>query len=253
MRSEADVRCELITPLLRKVAHSIYTVAAPDSSEGGSTFSSLLNVETKTEGRLHSPGAKPRVDYTLMGYVREKPIYCIPVEAKKAMITKDMSQLAQYMCTLGLKGEYLASNICIGFLMDEHHLRLAFAPFCLNDGLLLPIVLFSPVLKWHEDTSIRRGVCVAMCLLQQFSVKCVALTPSELEGLVGQGLKDGIIQEAKTLMKEPVSITPDSGVMFNFVRELEVLKLKVEVLEAHVAVPVFCSLCASPLKRRREF
>ena len=46
-------------PLLRNVAHSISTVAAPDSSEGGSTFSSLLNIETKTEDRLHSPGAKP--------------------------------------------------------------------------------------------------------------------------------------------------------------------------------------------------
>ena len=169
------------------------------------------------------------------------------------MVTKDMAQLAQYMCTLGSKGEYIASNIiCIGFLIDEHHLRVAFAPFCLNDGLLLPIVLFSPVLKWREDTSSCRGVCVGMCLLQQFSVKRVALTPNELEGLVGQGLKDGIIQEAKTLMKEPVSITPDSGVMFDFVRELEVLKLKVEILEARETVPGLCSLCASPLKRKRD-
>ena len=40
----------------------------------------------------------------------------IPVEAKKSMVTKDMSQLAQYMCTLGSKGEYLAkphSCVCI--------------------------------------------------------------------------------------------------------------------------------------------
>ena len=115
------------------------------------------------------------------------------VEVKKAMVTKDMAQLAQYMCALGSKGEYIASNMCIGFLLDEHHFRVAFAPFSLNDNLLLPIVLFSPVLKWREDNSICRGVCVAMCLLQRLWLKRVTVTPNDLEGLVGQGLKDGVI------------------------------------------------------------
>ena len=54
-------------------------------------------------------------------------------------------------------------------------------------------------------------------------------------------------------MKDPVSVTPDSGVMFDFVMELEVLRMKVEVLEARDTVPVLCSACATPLKRRREF
>ena len=73
VRSEAEVRCKLITPLLRKVAHSISTVSAPDGCEGGSIFSSILNIEPKTEERANFPGAKPRVDYTLMGYVHDKP------------------------------------------------------------------------------------------------------------------------------------------------------------------------------------
>ena len=72
------------------------------------------------------------------------------------MVTKDMAQLAQYMSMLGSKGEFVASNVCLGFLIDEHCYRVAFAPFMFSNGLLLPIVLFSPPLKWREYTSINR-------------------------------------------------------------------------------------------------
>ena len=140
-----------------------------------------MNIETRTEERLHSPGAKPKVDYTLIGYVKEKPVYCVPVEVKKAMVTKDMAQLVQYMCTLGSKGEYIASKMCIGFLLDEHHFRVAFAPFFLSDGLLLPVVLFSPVLKWREDTS-TVAVFVWRCVCY---IKLVTVTPNDLEGAEG--------------------------------------------------------------------
>jgi hypothetical protein len=68
-RSEAEVRYELITPLLRKVAHSVAIAGAPEGWEPGAVFSSVLNVERLTEERLNMRGAKPRVDYTLAGYI----------------------------------------------------------------------------------------------------------------------------------------------------------------------------------------
>ena len=57
VRSEAEVRCELIT---RRVADSMATLNAPEGFRGGS---SVLNLETKTELRPHLPGSKPKVDY----------------------------------------------------------------------------------------------------------------------------------------------------------------------------------------------
>ena len=37
-------------------------------------------------------------------------------------------------------------------------------------------LLLSPVLKWLDETTINRGVCVSMCLLQQLSIKRMAVT-----------------------------------------------------------------------------
>ena len=68
-KSEAEVRQELISPLLRRVAHCMSSVVAPEGWNGGPVYSSALNVETNTESRPRIPGAKPRVDYMLVGHV----------------------------------------------------------------------------------------------------------------------------------------------------------------------------------------
>ena len=67
-RSEAEVRHELVSPLLRRIAHCVSSMAAPEGWDEGIVYSSLLNVETSTEDRPHTPGPKPRVDYTLCGH-----------------------------------------------------------------------------------------------------------------------------------------------------------------------------------------
>ena len=56
----------------------------------------------------------------LCGGVGKKAVYCVQAERTA---TKDMAQLAQNMATLGGKREYMHTNICVGFLVDEHHSR----------------------------------------------------------------------------------------------------------------------------------
>ena len=68
VRSEAEVKHELFSPLLQRVAHALSSVTPPEGWEG-IVHSSTLHVETVMERRLHTPGAKPRVDYTLVGHV----------------------------------------------------------------------------------------------------------------------------------------------------------------------------------------
>ena len=142
-RSEAEVKHELIAPFLKRIAHAVSAVVAPSGWEGGSEFTSLLNVESKTEERRHTRGAKPRVDYTLCGHVGGEAVYGVPVEVKKNMTVKDMPQLAQYMATLGRSGKYTEENVCIGFLIDEFYVRVAFAPLSLPDHFQLCFLVIS--------------------------------------------------------------------------------------------------------------
>ena len=93
---EAEVRHELVSPLLQRVAHCVSSMAAPAGWDGGIVFSSIFNVEKNTEERRHTPGQKPRVDYTLCGHASGDLFYRIPFEVKKAMSLDDMAQLAQY-------------------------------------------------------------------------------------------------------------------------------------------------------------
>ena len=43
-----------------------------------------------------TPGAKPRVDYCLVGHMEGEVVYKVPVEAQKFMTTDDLGQLAHY-------------------------------------------------------------------------------------------------------------------------------------------------------------
>ena len=178
-KSEAEVRQELISPLLRRVAHCMSSVVAPEGWNGGPVYSSALNVETNTESRPRIPGAKPRVDYMLVGHDGSDVLYR---EAKKVIAKNDMSQLANY---LGGAGDFSGTNIGVGFLMDESVFRIAFSPLSC-DGLVLSVVFFSPAIKWREETTLNRGACVALCLLQKLAIKRVEVTSAALSECLGQ-------------------------------------------------------------------
>ena len=55
-------RSEVVSPLLRRLAHYVSSMAAPEGWEGGEVYSSLLNVESCTEDRAHTPG--PSLEWT---------------------------------------------------------------------------------------------------------------------------------------------------------------------------------------------
>ena len=60
--SETEIRHDLITPLLRRMAHSFSTLVPPEGCEG----------KVKTQENSHMPGEKTRVDYLLSGQVGKK-------------------------------------------------------------------------------------------------------------------------------------------------------------------------------------
>ena len=228
VRSEAEVRHELISPLLRRVAHSMSSVAPPEGWHEPA-FSSVLNVECATESCLHRRGAKPSVDYTLVGHCRGKLLYRVPVEVKKRMSMDDIGQLAQYMASLG----HPQNNMGVGYLIDESAFRVAFAPLSHN-GQLLPVVLFSPSIQWREDTTFHRGACISLCPLQQLSTPCVTYAADALSECLGSSCWTAVMEAAEAIAQETV---PSSypGVVHDFIAEVESLKLKVQQLQGEVA------------------
>ena len=165
--AEAEIRHELITPLLRRIAHSISTMDEPPGCAPGSTYSSALHFETKTQEWPHVPGVKPRVEYLLTGQKEGKVLYLIPVEVKRRNTLADMGLLAHYMSSLGKSRGLVEGNTCVAYLLDGSSVHFAFAPYTSKDGLYLPIVLVS---LRRTGTSIDTGTCVAMCLLQALSM-----------------------------------------------------------------------------------
>ena len=95
--SEAEICHYLLTPLLKKIAHA----------------------------------ASMMVDYTMTGFVENDPMYIIPVEAKKKITEKHISQLSQYMGTQ-VNGRYVG-GCTVGMLIDHSTVRLAFSPLATND------------------------------------------------------------------------------------------------------------------------
>ena len=78
---------------------------------------------------------------------------------------------------LGAQGEMKCG---VGLLIDEDSLRLTFSPLAC-DGLSLPVVVFTPLLKWREGTTINRGACVFLCMLQKFELASIDCTPDNIE------------------------------------------------------------------------
>ena len=159
-------------------------------------------------------------------------MYRVPVEAKKVIAKNDMSQLANYMGCLGGAGDFSGTNIGVGFLMDESVFRIAFSPLSCN-GLVLPVVFFSPAIKWREETTLNRGACMALCLLQKLAIKRVEVTSAALSECLGQAQWLAVKEAAETISQDPPPPT-DPGVLQDFFEVVEDLKHEIEGLKAEL-------------------
>ena len=95
--SESHLRKVLLTPLLQK---SVSMMKVPQSYSGGEEgYVTNILVEHVTESRKGVRGNKPSVDYTLTAFVNNdsrEPLFMIPVETKKEIVERDISQLVHY-------------------------------------------------------------------------------------------------------------------------------------------------------------
>ena len=101
-------------------------------------------MEVNTEER-ERPGQRPQVDYVMRAHAAGKLLYCVPVEAKKIMQPKDVSQLSVYQASL-TTGE----RVVLGILVDMEVIRLSFSMFMGDTGMPLPITLVSPTMNWRD-------------------------------------------------------------------------------------------------------
>ena len=232
-RSEADVRQELISPLLKRVAHSMSSFVAPYmeyNEESAAEYASSLIVECNTEIGLHEPGTKPAVDYCLVGRMGDEILYKVPVEAKKTITVYDMGQLASYMGSMGNVG---GGNTGIGFLVDETQMKFALAPFSLCDGPPLPIIFLSPSFTWRSGTTLKREACVAICLLQQVLIPRLEVTGEALSTCFDPERWLAIKETADRVALEPPP-RDDIGVPHDYMKELESLKREVKELKKEI-------------------
>ena len=101
-RSKAEVCYQLLNPLLRRVAHSAAQIPVPEGSGIEQiVYTTSLNYEVQTEERGSQRRRQPQVDFALSAHVENDVLYCVPVESKKKVETKDMVQLSDYQAALG--------------------------------------------------------------------------------------------------------------------------------------------------------
>ena len=121
-----EVRHYLLTPFLKKIAHSSSVTLTPEGCHC-SEYCSVLGQNTAIEsGGLIRPGRHSDVDYTLTAYSEDDqqgkdPLYVIPVEAIRL---KDVAQLSQYLVSIS-SWKYLQSTVVV--LIDQECARLAFS------------------------------------------------------------------------------------------------------------------------------
>ena len=92
---------------------------------------------------------------------------------------KHMSQLAHYMATTVLV-EYGKPKASVGVLIDKDSLCLAFSVTSVQVGqetIPLPVVLFSPQLKWRKGLAVQKPVVIALCLLCLYQETQLIQTP----------------------------------------------------------------------------
>ena len=235
-RNEAEVRHQLLTPLLNKAAHCASMMKAPGDFKGSEIeYSSEFNLETKTDSS-GTPGRKPEVDYLLSGYVGNEAVYRIPAESKVKMEPADMSQLSQYMSTM-INGKYISNNVTQGVLLDETLVQFAFSALCLDkEGkcIPLPIVLLSPPLKWREGTALDRSVCIGICLLHNLQKKRMSVC-DEWQKSFGQPTWDDIIQFATMIYDKKFEVNHSRREFpYDAHQELEKLRQEVKELQQRV-------------------
>ena len=235
-RNEAEVRHQLLTPLLNKAAHCASMMKAPGDFNGAEMeYSSQFNLETKTDS-TGTPGRNPEVDYLLSGYVGNEAVYRIPAESKVKMEPADMSQLSQYMSTM-TNGKYISSNVTQGVLLDETRVQFAFSALCLDkEGkcIPLPIILLSPPLKWREGTSLNRSVCIGICLLHILQKKRMSVC-DQWQKSFGQPTWDDIIQYATMIYDKKFEVNHSKREFpYDAHQELEKLRREVKELQQRV-------------------
>ena len=150
------------------------------------------------------------------------------------MSLDDMAQLAQYTGSLACQGEFVRQNMSFGFLIDEEYFRVGFSPFALEDGLLLPVVLFTPPICWRNGTMPDQGACVALCLLQRLVMRRVVVLQDQLTACLTQDACENIVAEARQISSEP-HVEEDDGVLHYYLQEVEQLRLEVGVLRAKLS------------------
>ena len=231
-RNEAEVRHQLLTPLLNKVAHCASMMKALGDFKGSEVeYSSEFNFEMKTDSS-GTPGRDPEVDYLLSGYVGNEAVYRIPAESKVKMEPTDMSQLSQYMSTM-TNGKYISSNVTQGVLLDETLVQFAFSALCLDkESKCIPllIVLLSPPLKWKERTALDRGVCIGICLLHSLQMKRKSVC-DQWQKSFGHPTWDDIIQFATMIYDKNFEVSYSKSEFSNILHKLGELKQRVEELE----------------------
>ena len=225
LKRMSDIK--LISPLLKRVSHSMSSYVAPYMECNGKSaaeYASSLIVESSTERRLHTPGAKPAVDYCLVGRMEDEILYKVPVEVKKTIAFDDMGQLASYMGSLGNVG---GGNTGIGFLMDETQVKLALAPLSLSDGPPLPIIFLSPSFTWINGTTLKREAYIAICLLQQVLIPRLKVKGEALSTCFDPERCLAIKETADRIALEPPP-RDDTGVPYDYMMDMERLKMEVK-------------------------
>ena len=159
-------------------------------------------------------------------------VYVIPIEAKKKICSKDMSQLAQYMTTMA-NGPYISLNTSVGMLVDESAVAFAFSCLCSTENIPLPVVFLSPAVKWRSGPVLVRGVCVAMCLLHNLRLKrlqageqwekCLGSTTWKVVHSIAREVKD-----QKMTLPGVMHVPPD------FLQVFQTMQAKVETLKKDV-------------------
>ena len=235
-RNEAEVRHELLTPLLNRAAHCSSIMKALGDFKGSEVeYSSEFNFEMKTDSS-GTPGWDPEVDHLLSGYVGNEAVYRIPAESKVKMEPADMSQLSQYMSTM-TNGKYISSNVTQGILLDETLVQFAFSALCLDkEGkcIPLPIVLLSPPLKWRERTALDRGVCIGICLLHSLQMKRKSVC-DQWQKSFGQPTWDDIIQFATMIYDKKIEVNHSRREFpYDAHQELEKLRQEVNQLQQNL-------------------
>ena len=146
------------------------------------------------------------------------------------MAADDVSQVAQYTGNLACQGQFVKSNMAFAFLIDEEFYRIGFSPFS-HSNLVLPIVVFSPPIRWRTGTTLEEGACVALCLLQHLVLARIEVSKDQLACLMPTDIM-AIAGEIET--EHQLEVEEEDGILQEYALELEKLRNEVDELKDEV-------------------